>query len=249
MDVIIIDDEVLARQRMFNLCTEVNSINVIKQCSKGEQAIIEINNRRPDLIFLDIRMKDINGFEVLQGIKQEPKPIIVFVTAHDEYALQAFEFDAFDFLLKPFKDKRFHQMLEKVKNLTHKEIELAFEKKMTKLLEINSEEKKWKLPIKQKGKIILLNIEEINYICAFGYYAEIFTGQKKYIIRESLTNLFKCLNEKLFQRIHRSTIVNIDFIQELVRSDYAEIDVKMKDNKLFRVSKSHKKSFLKKIGI
>lgn len=249
MDVIIIDDEAIARQRMVNLCKDVKSINIIKECSKGEEAIREINRHGPDLIFLDIRMKDITGFDVLRGINHSPKPIIVFVTAFDEYALEAFEFNAFDFLLKPFKDERFHQMLEKVKNLTQKEIDQAFEKKLTKLFELNVQGKSSKLPIKQKGKIVLLDLDEINYICADGYYAEIFTAKKKYVIRESLTNLFELLNENLFHRVHRSTIVNIDFIQEIISSDFAEIDVKMKDNLLFRVSKSHKKDFLKKIGI
>lgn len=249
MDVIVIDDEAIARQRMVNLCKSVSSMNVVKECSKGEEAIREINHYRPDLIFLDIRMKDISGFDVLKEINQAPKPIIVFVTAFDEYALQAFEFNAFDFLLKPFKDERFHQMLEKVKNLTQNEIDLAFEKKLHKLFELNVQGKCSKLPIKQKGKIVLIELDEIRYICADGYYAEIFTDRKKYVIRETLNNLSELLNENIFHRVHRSTIVNIDFIQEIVSSDFAEIDVKMKDNELFRVSKSHKKDFLQKIGI
>src|SRR5690606_19449535 len=107
MKALVIDDEELARKRVLHLLQQVPDATVIGECANGKSAIDMINQKRPDLIFLDINMKDMNGFEVLQKITIAPKPIVIFVTAYDNYALKAFDFEAFDFLLKPFKDERF----------------------------------------------------------------------------------------------------------------------------------------------
>lgn len=107
MKALVIDDEELARKRVVNLLKDVPEIELLGECSNGKTAIKQIHDLRPDLIFLDINMKDMNGFEVLQKVTINPKPIVIFVTAYDNYAIRAFDVDAFDFLLKPFKDQRF----------------------------------------------------------------------------------------------------------------------------------------------
>ena len=114
MKALVIDDEELARKRVMKLLEAVPEIEVIGECSNGKIAIDSINGLQPDLVFLDINMKDMNGFEVLQNVTISPKPIVVFVTAYDNYALKAFDVDAFDFLLKPFKDQRFFRTIDKV---------------------------------------------------------------------------------------------------------------------------------------
>ncbi len=254
MKALIVDDETLARKRISNLLTTVEKITVVEECSNGKTAIQRINELKPDLVFLDINMKDMNGFEVLQNVTITPKPIVVFVTAYDHYALKAFDYEAFDFLLKPFRDERFYKTIDKLLNLSQPEIDLNFEKKMNEFFKLNDEKMQDKevasrLPVKQGHRTILLDPSKIKYICASGYYAEIYTDESKYVLRESLKKLIKVLNQKIFFRIHRSAIVNINYIQEIVHSDYSEMDVRMKDNKLIRVSKSNKKDFLLQLGI
>ena len=254
MRALIIDDEELARKRILNLLEEVPEIKVSGECSNGKTAIKQINDLKPDLIFLDINMKDMNGFEVLQKVTISPKPIVIFVTAFDNYASRAFDVDAFDFLLKPFKDQRFFRTISKILNISRSEADSNFEKKIRELFNIYSKEAKGvsspvKIPVKQGNKTILLDPSEISYIIASGCYAEIFTDNKKFVLRESLNNLEEMLDENIFFRIHRSTILNLNHVKEIVHSDYSEIDARMTDDKLLHISKSNKKQFLEKIGL
>lgn len=254
MKALVIDDEELARKRVLNLLEDVSQIEVIGECSNGKTAIEQINEDKPDLIFLDINMKDMNGFEVLQKIEISPKPIVIFVTAYDNYALKAFDVEAFDFLLKPFKDQRFFKTIDKVMKTTTAEADSTFEKRMIEFFHeyakggkiLNSVSK---IPIKQGNKTLLVDPANILYILASGYYAEIYTDSKKYVLRESLNNLEENLDSRLFVRVHRSTILNMNFVKEIIHSDYSEIDARMNDDKLLRISKSHKKEFLEKMGI
>lgn len=254
MKALVIDDEVLARKRVLNLLEEVPEIEVLGECTNGKTAIASINQLKPDLIFLDINMKDMNGFEVLRKVEISPKPIVVFVTAYDNYAIKAFDVEAFDFLLKPFKDQRFFKTINKVLKTSKKEADVNFEKRVMDLFKVYSKETrevrpKFKLPVKQGNKTALLDPSEIMYIISSGYYAEIYTDNKKHVLRESLNHLMELLGSKRFHRIHRSAIVNLDYVKEIVHSEYSEVDVRMKDNKLLHISKSHKKGFLKKLGI
>ncbi|MCB7479712.1 LytR/AlgR family response regulator transcription factor [Christiangramia sediminis] len=254
MKALVIDDEELARRRVLNLLEEVEAIEVIGECSNGRTAIERINADKPDLIFLDINMKDMNGFEVLKKIEISPKPIVIFVTAYDNYALKAFDVEAVDFLLKPFKDQRFFKTINKVLETTKTEANDNFEKRLVEFfheyskggLRLNSVSK---IPVKQGNKTALVDPKDILYIQASGYYAEIFVESRKYVLRESLNNLGEILDSNIFIRIHRSTIANLNYVNEIIHSDYSEIDAKMTDGKLLHVSKSHKKEFLEKIGI
>ncbi|WP_424493818.1 LytR/AlgR family response regulator transcription factor [Salinimicrobium sp. GXAS 041] len=254
MKAIIVDDEELARKRILNLLEEVAEIEVVGECTNGKTAIEKINRLAPQLVFLDINMKDMNGFEVLQNIKLEQKPIVVLVTAYDGYATKAFDVDAFDFLLKPFKDQRFHKAISKVLKISRSEADNQFEKRISDLFLMYSQEKKKaapvaRIPVKQGNKTILLNPSNILYILASGYYAEIFSEKNKYVLRESLSNLEGILDDAFFCRIHRSTIININHLKEIVHSEYSEVDAKMSDGKLLHISKSNKKEFLEKIGM
>ncbi len=253
---IIIDDEFLARKRVSNLLNDIKEIELIEECSSGKEAIKAINNQKPDLIFLDIQITDMTGFEILKKLDESNMPLVIFITAFDEFALKAFDFFAFDYLLKPFKDERFFQSTNKVIELFASNKSNGLNKKINNLLkyienpnEGFSEIKHSKLAIKANGKVSFIEKNDIKYIQASGYYAEIFTEQKKYLLRESLNSLLEQLKSFDFIRIHRSTIINSSLIKEVLYSNYGEIDVKMLDEKLFRISKTHKKEFQKKMGI
>ncbi len=253
---IIIDDEFLARKRVANLLSDIQEIEVIQECSSGKDAIHAIMTKKPDLIFLDIQITDMTGFDILKEIDESNMPLIIFITAFDEFALKAFDFFAFDYLLKPFKDERFFQSTNKVIELFSSNQPNGLNKKINNLLKYIenpnqdfSEIKHSKLAIKAQGKISFIEKHDIKYIQASGYYAEIYTEQKKYLLRESLNSLLDQLKSFNFIRIHRSTIINTSLIKEVLYSNYGEIDVKMQDEKLFRISKTHKKEFQKKMGI
>lgn len=254
MKALVIDDEGLARKRVVNLLNMVPEIEVLGECSNGKAAIAQINEQKPDLIFLDINMRDMNGFEVLKKIEIVPKPVVVFVTAHDNYAIKAFDVDAFDFLLKPYKDERFFKTIDKVLETSRPEADDNFESRIKELFRINGEKARtvnpsFKIPVKQGNKTLLIDPEDIYYIIASGYYAEIYTENNKYVLRESLNTLDDILDANLFFRIHRSTIINIDHVKEIVHSNHSEVDVKMSDGKLLHISKSNRKPFLDKLGI
>ena len=255
---LIADDEPLARQRVFNLLKENNVIEVIASCKNGVDTIAKILELKPQLLFLDIKMKDMTGFDVLSNINVEKRPITIFITAYDEFALKAFDFFAFDYLLKPFKDERFYASLNKVINsFKNNEIRKSYNDKIDKLLTYISDfnntqgkPKKTVLPIKLGNKVFFISFNDIKYIKASGYYAEIHTKDgKKHLLREPLTNLILKLSSNQFARIHRSTIINILEMQEILHSSFGEIDVKMQDGEIFRVSKSHKKSFNEILGL
>ena len=256
---LIIDDESLARQRLQNLVLEIPELKILDLCSTGKSAIEKINQLQPDLIFLDIKLKDMNGFDIIEQIETKKTPLIIFVSAYDEFALKAFDYFAFDYLLKPFKDERFYKTISNaINHFKHDEF-VHFENKLNNLIDFVKKEDtngtevksqvKDKLAIKLGNKVSFLEMKEIKYIVASGYYAEIFTEEKKHLLRESLTNLTEKLDPNQFIRIHRSTIININSISELIHSNYGEIDLKTTDNKLFRISKSYKKDFQNLMGI
>ncbi len=251
---LIIDDELLARKRIRKLLESETDITLLKECSNGETAVNLIQKLKPDFVFLDIEMKDMTGFDVLSSISFNPIPI--FVSAHDDYAINAFEYQAFDFLLKPYDRERFNQCLDRVKHyLTIKKYSLGFEGFESVLREMTSKidgfQKNYlvKYPVKIGNKTIFIDTNEIVYFLASGSYSELFLIDKKLILRESLTSINGSLDKSKFLRIHRSTIINKDYIQEVQTSSYYEVDIVMPKNRKFRVSKSYRTEVLKNLGL
>ncbi len=252
---LVVDDEKLGRKRIIDLLATHSGIKIIGECDSAESAILNIQAKSPELVFLDIQLEDATGFDVLQKIRVNKAPLVIFVTAYDEFALKAFDYSAFDYLLKPFSDQRFHDSLKKALNQIQLMDHLEYEKKVhsiLKYLETNGEADKNytnKLPIRTGNKTSFIEKSDIKYVTASGYYAEIYTTGKMYVLRISLQEILLSLSSPQFIRIHRSTIVNAEEILEIIHSDYSEIDVKMSDNKMFRLSKSYKKKFMEYIGI
>lgn len=250
--VLIIDDEALARQRVRKLLESREDINILQECRNGREAIEAISAHQPDLIFLDIQMKDMTGFDVLQALSKDKWPLTIFVTAYDKYAIQAFDIFAFDYLLKPFKNDRFFISLDKaIKTLEQKEQGERVDqlKELVDYLE-KKQEKEEPLALKQGSKISLVQMDDIRYIEASGYYIEVYTSEsKRLLLRESMTNMLEQLAKPKFIRIHRSTIINTDYLSEIQHTGAGDVVTKMKDGKTFRVSKSYKEPLFRRLNL
>ncbi len=251
---LIIDDEPLARQMIERLLLPRTSFEIIGQCGTGRAAIDLINLHKPDLIFLDIKLKDMTGFDVLEAISIHA-PMVIFATAFDSFSLKAYDYFAFDYLLKPFNEDRFYKSINKVlETFKSKDSDFLQHKMQSLLAYIQTKEQKpiaskKTIPIPLKNKTVFIEPHQIIYITASNSYIEIFTKEDKYLLRHSMSNILLDLEDGLFSRIHRSTIINVSFIKELIHSSFGEIDVRMKDLKQFRISRGYKKAFLIKIGV
>ncbi len=251
---LIIDDEPLARSMISQMLRPRSEFDIIGECGTGRSAIQMINKFNPDLIFLDIQLKDMTGFDVLEEITVN-FPVVIFATAFDTFSLKAFDYFAFDYLLKPFNEDRFYKSINKViENFKTSDTDYL-QQKIQSLLEYmqpkpeQSSKLPKTIPVPLKNKTTFLNTEDIIYITASNSYIELFTEDNKYVLRNSISNIMTELSDRQFFRIHRSTIINLEFIKELINSNYGEVDVRMKDMKQFRVSKSYKKEFLTQIGL
>ncbi|MEQ8927192.1 MAG: LytTR family DNA-binding domain-containing protein [Fulvivirga sp.] len=250
----IIDDEPLARKRVKKLIKQRFDIEVSFECGNVENAISQIDELKPDIIFLDIQMKSKNGFDVLDKINFIP--IIVFITAYDKYAVRAFEYTAFDYLMKPFKEERFFSVLNRAISLVNTRNLEADQRQIRDLLQMMSYQSdhkaglyKTSIPIKLADKTYFIPCESIEYIKASGYYAEIVEGGKKHILRQSLTELIKVLDPSKFIRIHRSSIINTSFLKEIISVGFGDVEIKMSDHTTHRVSKTYKGGLFKLMGM
>ncbi|MDX1279418.1 LytTR family DNA-binding domain-containing protein [Oceanihabitans sediminis] len=253
---LIIDDEPLARKRLYSLVLKRPELHYIGEAATGKSAIQMINDLKPALIFLDIKMKDCSGFEVLKDIDVKP-PMVIFVTAFDTYAVKAFDLFAIDYLLKPYKQDRFNASVDKALSYVNQQNQTLFEAKLNDLLkrveDTNSRNSsstfKNKLAVKTGKSVSFIDTKSITYITASRSYIDVFTTDNSYVLRDSLNNIINDISPDDFCRIHRSTVVNINFINKLIHSNYGEVDVKMKDDALFRIGHSYKKMLYKKLGI
>ena len=225
--VLIVDDEALARERVRMLLSSAPGVTVVGECSGGREAVETIIAERPDLVFLDIQMPDVNGFEVLEAVAPEWLPAVVFVTAHDEYALRAFDVHAIDYLLKPIEPERFTRALGRAR--------AAGGQKLLDLLDAVGT----RLVIRAKGKISLLDPADIDWIEADGKHARLHVGRETHVIRQQLKRLEQRLAPHGFVRVHRSAIVNVDRIKELEPWFHGEYVVILKDGTKLTSSAAH----------
>lgn len=214
---VIVDDEELARDRIQTLLELQPDVEVVGVCTDGPSAVELIDRTQPDLVFLDVQMPGMDGFEVVENLERTKVPAIVFVTAHDAHALRAFEIHALDFLLKPFDQTRFEKALERARGRLTQPKETVLDSRLVTLLEELHEERKYseRLIVKSSGRVFFVRTEEIDWVEASGNYVKIHTKSDAHLLRESMKNMEAKLDPKTFVRIHRSAIVNIDHIKEL----------------------------------
>ncbi|HEV2131219.1 MAG TPA: LytTR family DNA-binding domain-containing protein [Longimicrobiaceae bacterium] len=214
---LIVDDEPLARQRIRDLLRDQPDIEVIGECADGEEAVLRIEEDRPELVFLDIQMPEMDGFEVMEAVGSEQMPTVIFVTAFDEFALRAFEAHAIDYLLKPFYRPRFQAALERARaQVAHRRGQRVDERIRALVDELPSRPKfPARLVVRVGQKIHFVRTDEVDWIDAEGNYVRLHVGKRSYLLRETMTRLEERLNPRRFVRIHRSTIVNVERIKEI----------------------------------
>jgi two-component system LytT family response regulator len=226
---LIVDDEPLARSNLAVLLRRDSDIESIQECGSGTEAVARIRTGRPDLVFLDVQMPECGGFEVLKILKDdESLPVIVFVTAHDEYALRAFDAGALDYLLKPFDDARFElAMLRAKQKIAAREPLLPKEAA--------------RLTVRNAGQVAYVQIPDVDWVEAADYYVCLHVGSKVHLLRKSMVELERQLDAHLFCRIHRSTIVNLRRVRALQIDDAGEHQVILDSGQKLRLSRRFRK--------
>ena len=232
---LVVDDEPLARQRVRLLLSEEPDLEIVGECEDGIEAIAQITTSKPDLLFLDVQMPEMDGFEVLQKVPREMLPIVIFTTAYDEHALRAFEAHALDYLLKPFKPERFKQAVQRARELIANQQAGAAARGLLELLSERPTATNYlsRLAVKTPDRVIFVNVEEIDAIEAAGKYAVVHVGKENHVLRETMNSLESNLPPDRFLRISRSVIVNIARVQELQPMFKGENVIVLKNGKRY----------------
>jgi two-component system LytT family response regulator len=231
---IIVDDEPLARSNLSVLLRLDGEIEIVRECGSGGEALVEIRSAKPDLVFLDVQMPECDGFDVLELLGKDLPPVIVFVTAYDQYALRAFEAGALDYLLKPFDNARFERTLARAK-------ERIARRDLPRKLE--------RVAIKSTGEVSFVKISEIDWIEAADYYACLHVGSRSHLLRRSMSELEQELDPESFCRVHRSAIVNLDRVRGLTLSAHGEYDVLLENGARLRLSRRYRKPLQSRLGV
>jgi two-component system, LytTR family, response regulator len=225
---LIVDDEPLARSNLKVLLRQDGDVESIQECGSGAEAVAQIRSARPDLVFLDVQMPECGGFDVLKILKgDESLPVIVFVTAYDEYALRAFDAGALDYLLKPFDDARFHLAMQRAKQTIAAQ-------------EVPPQETP-RLEVRSAGKVAYVQIPDIDWVEAADYYVCLHVGAKSHLLRKSMAELEQELDPRIFCRIHRSTIVNLRKVTALKVDAAGEHEVILDGGQKLRLSRRFRK--------
>jgi two-component system LytT family response regulator len=233
---IIVDDEIDACEGLQLLLSGQEDIEVVSICRNGREAISSIRKHQPHLVLLDIQMPGFNGFEVLEQLDQQTLPAVIFVTAYDEYALDAFRVHALDYLQKPFTDERFFQALDYARRRLN-----ADNEKLRTLLEkpASSKAPAGKLKIKASGKIHFIDHQQLLRIEGFDYYIKVHTADKMYLVRESLKGILSRLPEP-FVRTHKSTVINLEHLASLEPLSRGNYEATLSDGSKVLMSKSYR---------
>jgi two-component system LytT family response regulator len=214
---LIVDDEPLARERLASLLQAEKDIEIVGQCRDGEEAVTAIHDHAPDLVFLDVQMPQMNGFEVIEAIGTEKMPLVIFVTAYDQHALKAFQVRALDYLLKPFDRERFADALARARKQMERDETGDIGRRLLALVKDlrRDQPRTERLVVKSGGRLFFLRADEIDWIEAAGNYVRLHVGTTSHLLRETMNAIEGRLDPETFFRIHRSRIVNMERIQEL----------------------------------
>ncbi|HET7435043.1 MAG TPA: LytTR family DNA-binding domain-containing protein, partial [Thermoanaerobaculia bacterium] len=213
---LIVDDERLARQKIRRMLAAESDVTVLRECANGAEAIDAIRDDTPDLVFLDVQMPGMDGFAVLRALGTQLAPAIVFVTAHEQYAVRAFEVHALDYLLKPFDAERFRVAIGRVRHQLASGDHHACATRIASMIrELKPPEYLERIPVRTNGRVFFIKAEEIDWIESADNYARVHHKRGAHLVRETMTALEASLDPRRFVRVHRTAIVNADRIEEI----------------------------------
>lgn len=256
--IIICDDEPLARSYLRNLLATEADCDIVAECKDADEAIIAIETKSPDLVFLDIQMPGQSGLEVIEEIGYDEMPYTVFVTAHDRYAIPAFERQALDYLLKPFTEERFRQSMRRVRDQLALRRDAAWAGKLRAVLSERALAQGMAadsprsvldiIPVRVGGRTVLVRTAEIEWIEAADCYVNLRRGKEQFLHREAMQSLESRLDSRRFIRVHRGAIANIDFIRELRADAAGATHVILKDGTSLPLSRRRKRDVERALG-
>lgn len=241
---LIADDEPLARERLRFLLSHDEDIEIAGECRNGREVIAALRENQVDVLFLDIQMPGDNGFEVIDQFGPARMPVTVFVTAHNEYAIQAFDVQALDYLTKPVEPERLRATVVRVKERVASQAALLTQEQLKSVLagleggKLLAKEHAKRFLIHNGTKDLFVNVDDIEWIEAADYYSCLNVGAKKYMLRETIKDLASTLDPQKFVRIHRSIIVNMDHLQEIIRDGQNEGSVVLSNGQRLKMSKA-----------
>lgn len=247
---LIVDDELLARERLVQFCAEETDLEIVGQCANGTEAIAAIRAQSPDLVFLDVQMPEKDGFGVLAEVAPEKMPAVIFVTAYDQFALKAFEVHAVDYLLKPFDHERFRKALERAREQIRRprsgdlsyQLHALLASLQPGALPLN------RLAVKSSSGVVFVRTDELDWIQAADNYVELHAGPNSYQHRETLTALEERLPSARFLRISRSLIVNLERIKELQPLSHGDYAVVLADGTRLTLSRNYRAALQQLLG-
>ncbi len=253
--VLIVDDEPLARERLHDLLVQESDIEIIGESADGRQAISAIRELNPDLVFLDVQMPELDGFGVLDELGAETSPVVVFVTAYDQYALRAFEVHALDYLLKPFDRDRFRKSIARARELLSGDDTEVFRTRLMQLLgemhitpRAEAPQYLTRMMVRTGGRVYFVRAADVDWIEAAGNYVRLHTGPDSHVIRDSLSALETKLDPSAFARIHRSTMVNLERVKQLEPLFHGDYTVVLQSGTRLTLSRFYRDSVEAKLG-
>lgn len=249
--IVIIDDEPLARKRIEQLLAKEPDAEIVAECANGVEAIAAINERRPDLIFLDVQMPEVSGFDVLHQLDAAVLPAVIFVTAFEHFTIQAFDLSAVDYLLKPFAEERFRQAFARARSSFRAGEHIRSAERLSRLFERLNYNGKFleRLAVAHNNRLILVQIKDVEWIETYGNYLKVHAAGKIYLLRETMNHLSARLDPERFLRIHRSTLVNIEAIVELQPTFGGQYAIIVRDGSELTLSRHYRKTFLEKFEL
>ncbi len=247
--VLLVDDESLAREMLREMLQDDPQVIIVGESCNGREALEAIRTHAPDLIFLDVQMPELGGFEVLEALGRDI-PRVIFVTAYDQYAVRAFEVHALDYLLKPFDQERFDISWQRARAQILRDRDGGTDQRILALLEEMKAGNKYleRLVIKASGRIYFLETAEIDWIEAEGNYVSVHSAKKSHLLRETISSLESQLDPKKFLRIHRSSIVRIDRIQELQPWFHGEYRIILQNGTQLTLSRNYRDKLQEALG-
>jgi two-component system, LytTR family, response regulator len=236
---VIADDEAVARKRIRRLLATEDDITIVAECADGTEAVETIARQRPEIVFLDIQMPELDGFGVLRALDPRTLPAIVFVTAHDRYALRAFDVHAIDYLLKPFTRERFRVALDRARDRVQAR---GVDANLASLAEALRKQSRYltRVSVRAGGRIVLVDLATVDWLEAADNYVRLHCGRREHLVRETLSSLESQLDPERFARIHRSAIVQIDRILELHPTSHGDMDVVLRDRQVLALSRTYR---------